>query len=108
EHGSMQVVRSAFADDVDLCRAESLIRGIRSARNLEFLDSILRQNHRGSNKGGIGIHKSVERVVIPLRTPAVHADRIALALPHRALFTAYRHGTGTDQEQLHEIAAVQR
>ena len=102
-----RLVRAALADDVDLGGAESLVSGVGSARDLELLDGILRQNDGWRYQGRIGVDQAVEGVVVALGPAAVHADGISFALAHRALLTANRDGASTDQEQLHEIAPIQ-
>lgn len=104
----MQSVGAAFADDVNLARREAVLSRIVAALDFEFLDRVLRQNNGRSHKGRIGVDQSVERVAVAFGSSAVHADRIAFALTHRALLAAYCHCAGADQEQLHEIAPVQR
>src|SRR3954447_6178256 len=70
ENRPVQAVRAALAYDVDLCRAESLVRRISSARYLEFLDGILRQHHGRRYEGCVGVDQTVERVIVALRPAA--------------------------------------
>ena len=79
-----------------------------SARNLELLDGVLRKDHSRRNQSRVRVDQAIQRVVVAFRAAAVHADGIAFSLAHRALLTADRDGAGAHQEQLHEVAPVQR
>ena len=79
ERGAVQLIGSALGDDVNLIRAETILRRISFALNLEFLNGVLRQNYCRSVQRRIGIDQSVEGVVVRGGAPAIDADRIALA-----------------------------
>ncbi len=108
EDRAVERVGAPLADDIDLRGRESVVGRIGSALNLEFLDRVLRQDHRRGNQGRVSVDQAVESVVIAFGAAAVDADRVAFALAHRALFTADGDGARTHQEQLHEVAPVQR
>ena len=56
KHCTVQVIAAALAYDVDLVRAEAILRGIRFALDFEFLDRVLRQNHRRGVQGRVRVH----------------------------------------------------
>src|SRR5438067_1557569 len=104
----MQLIRTALADDVDLIGAKAIFRRISFTLNLEFLNGILRQNYGWRVERRVGVDQTIERVVIRGRAAAVDADSITLALPHLALFSVGLDRAGTDEQQIHKIASVER
>jgi len=104
----MQLVCAALADDVDLIGAVTVLGRVVLAGDLELLDGILRQNHSRRIQGLIGIGKSVQCVVVRLRTTSIDADGIARTLAHLALLADRLDRTSSDKKQAQEVAPVQR
>ncbi len=104
----MELVPAALADNVDLAGTVAVLGRVRTALHLEFLNRVLRQNHRRSNQSRIGVDQSVQRVVVAFGPATVDTHGVAFALAHGALLAAHRDRAGADQQQLHEVAPVQR
>ena len=105
---AVERVRAGLADDVDLVGAEPVLRRIRRRLLLEFLDGVDRQDGGRRAERRIGVRRAIEHVVVRGRPRAHDADRVTDSLSHAGLFAGGLHGPRTEEQQLQEIAAVQR
>jgi hypothetical protein len=108
EQRPAQAVRPGLADDADLVRAEAVLGRVGGGLLLELLDRVHRQDRGRRTKRGIRIRRAIEQVVVRRGPRSVDADRVARALPHGALFALRLDGTVAEEQQLEEVAAVQR
>ena len=93
----MQLVRTTLRDDVHLVGAEAVFCRVSLALNFEFLDSILRQNHRRGVESSISVDQPVKSVVVRSWPATIDADRIAFPLTHLSLLAVGLHRTGADE-----------
>ena len=75
EGSAVELVGAALTHDVDLVGAKAVLRGIVSTLYFEFLDRVLRQNHRRRVQGRIHVAYRPS-VVVRFRPAAVDADGI--------------------------------
>ncbi len=97
ERSAVQLVAATLAHDVDLIGTESVFGRVGFTLHLEFLDSVLRQNDRRGIQGSVGVHQSVQGVIVRGGTATIDADSVSFTLPHLPLFAGGLHGASTNE-----------
>ena len=108
ERRSVERVRAGLADQVDLVGAEPVLRRVRRRLFLELLDGVDGQDGGRRAERGVDVRRAVDHEVVRRRPRAHDADRVADPLAHVALFAVGLDRAGAEEQQLEEVAAVQR
>ena len=104
----MEVVRAGLADEVDLVGAEAVLGRVGGGLFLELLDGVDRQDRGRRAERGIDVGRAVDHEVVRRRPRSHDADRVAGALAHVALLAVGLDGARAQEQQLEEVAAIQR
>ena len=99
EAGAVQRVGAGLADDIDLIRAESVLRGVGRRLLLEFLNRVDGEHGCRRAERGVDVRGAVDHEIVRRRARAHDADGVADALPHRALLATGLHRTRAEKQQ---------
>jgi hypothetical protein len=108
EGGPAELVGARLADEIDLVGAEPVLGRVRRRLLLELLNRIDGKNRGRRAERRVDIRGPIDHEVVRRRPRAHDADRIADALPHGSLLASGLDRSSTEEQELQEIAAVQR